>query len=101
MLGDGHLGTMRAAIDLMASARGEAVFLISPETGRALTFEGLQWQSRSISVQLLESGLKQGDKVAFMMDNGLFTAELLLGLMYGGFVAVPLNVRAGVSQLSY
>ena len=35
------------------------------------------------------------------MDNGLFTAQLFLGAMYGGFVSVPLNVRAGVSQLSY
>jgi amino acid adenylation domain-containing protein len=35
------------------------------------------------------------------MDNGLFTAELFLGTIYGGFVSVPLNVRAGVSQLSY
>ena len=32
---------------------------------------------------------------------GLFTAQLFLGTMYAGFVSVPLNVRAGVSQLSY
>ncbi len=36
-----------------------------------------------------------------MMDNGLFTAELFLGTMYGGFVTVPLNVRAGGSHLAY
>ena len=46
-------------------------------------------------------GLERGDKVAFLMDNGLVTAQLFLGTMYGGFVAVPLNVRAGVTQLSY
>ena len=46
-------------------------------------------------------GLAHGDKIAFLMDNGLFTAQLFLGTMYGGFVAVPLNARAGVSQLSY
>ena len=46
-------------------------------------------------------GLEHGDKIAFLMDNGLFTAQLFLGAMYGGFVSVPLNVRAGVSQLSY
>ena len=48
-----------------------------------------------------EMGLEHGDKIAFLMDNGLFTAQLFLGAMYGGFVSVPLNVRAGVSQLSY
>ena len=46
-------------------------------------------------------GLERGDKIAFLMDNGLFTAQLFLGAMYGGFVSVPLNTRAGVSQLSY
>ena len=45
--------------------------------------------------------MESGDKVAFLMDNGLLTAQLFLGTMYGGFVAVPLNVRAGVMQLSY
>ena len=85
----------------MAHTRGETVFLISPETGKALSFAGLQQGSLAISTRLLQTGLKRGDKVAFLMDNGLFTAQLFLGTMYGGFVAVPLNVRAGVSQLSY
>ena len=48
-----------------------------------------------------QSGLERGDKIAFLMNNGLFTAQLFLGTMYGGFVSVPLNARAGVSQLSY
>src|SRR5208283_871379 len=65
------------------------------------TFQGLQEQSRLLSTQLREQGLERGDKVAFLLDNGLFTAQLFLGTMYGGFVTVPLNVRAGVSTLSY
>jgi acyl-CoA synthetase (AMP-forming)/AMP-acid ligase II len=48
-----------------------------------------------------EAGLVAGDKVAFLMDNGLLTAQLFLGTIYGGYVAVPLNVRAGVLQLGY
>lgn len=43
---------------------------------------------------LQERGLSAGDKVAFLMDNGLYTAEVFLGVMYGGMVAAPLNVRA-------
>ncbi|MGA3322977.1 MAG: amino acid adenylation domain-containing protein [Terriglobia bacterium] len=85
----------------MARTQPEASFLISPETGRVLTFQGLQEQSRFLSTQLREAGLERGDKVAFLLENGLFTAQLFLGAMYGGFVSVPLNVRAGVSQLSY
>ncbi len=85
----------------MAESRPEAVFLISPETGRELTFQGLQEKSVLVARQLQGMGLERGDKVAFLLDNGLFTAQLFLGAMYGGFVSVPLNVRAGASTLSY
>ncbi len=92
--------TIREAIDWLAGARGDAAFLISPETGRILTFAGLKRQARAISARLLAAGLRRGDKVAFLMDNGLFTAQLFLGTMYAGLVTVPLNVRAGVAQLA-
>ncbi len=97
----GETLTVRNLIDRMALAHPELVFLISPETERVLTFEGLREQARHLCGQFRQKGLEPGDKVAFLMDNGLFTAQLFLGTMYGGFVSVPLNVRAGVSQLSY
>ncbi len=97
----GEIATIRELIDQMARTRPQTTFLISPETGRELTFQGLQEQARLLSAQLREAGLERGDKVAFLLDNGLFTAQLFLGAMYGGFVSVPLNVRAGISTLSY
>jgi amino acid adenylation domain-containing protein len=96
-----EITTIRELIDRMAETQPEATFLASPDTGQVLTFLGLQEQSQVLSAQLRRLGLAEGDKVAFLMDNGLFTAELFLGVMYGGLVSVPLNVRAGVSQLSY
>ena len=95
------VSTLRELIDGRAEASAEASYLVSPETGRVVTYRGLQQQARAIAARLRELGLAAGDKVAFLMDNGLFTAELFLGAMYGGFVSVPLNVRAGVSQLAY
>ena len=85
----------------MAGTQPDLPFLISPETGRVLTFRGLQEECLRLSLRFQHMGLKHGDKIAFLMDNGLFTAQLFLGAMYGGYVIVPLNVRAGVSQLSY
>jgi acyl-CoA synthetase (AMP-forming)/AMP-acid ligase II len=85
----------------MGEKRSGEAFLISPETKTSITFGDLQEQARLLTRQFLRSGLTPGDKIAFLLDNGLFTAQLFLGVMYGGFVAVPLNVRAGVSQLSY
>jgi amino acid adenylation domain-containing protein len=93
--------TIRELIDRMAESQPEVAFLMSPETGQGLTFFGLREQSEFISSQLQRWGLERGDKVAFLMDNSVFTAQLFLGVMYTGLVSVPLNVRAGVSQLSY
>jgi acyl-CoA synthetase (AMP-forming)/AMP-acid ligase II len=93
--------TVRDLIDQMAGAKSGDTFLISAETGQRLTFKGLQGRAETLSASLLRRGLARGDKIAFLMDNGLFTAQLFLGAMYGGFVTVPLNVRAGVSQLAF
>ena len=93
--------TIHEVIDGIAMSRPDATFLLSPETADILTFGSLQQQARSLTCKLQQLGLTFGDKVAFLMDNGLSTAQLFLGLMYGGFVAVPLNVGAGISQLSY
>ena len=93
--------TIRELIDRMAEAQPEATFLVSPDTGQVVTFLGLKEQSEILFPRLQQWGLDRGDKVAFLMDNGLFAAQLFLGVMYGGLVSVPLNVRAGVSQLSY
>jgi amino acid adenylation domain-containing protein len=93
--------TVRELIDRMAALQADEVFLISPETGRVLTFKELQGQLLQLYARFRQLGLQRGDKIAFLMDNGLFTIQLFLGAMYGGFVSVPLNVRAGVAQLSY
>jgi long-chain acyl-CoA synthetase len=85
----------------MAESRPEAVYLLSPEAGLDWTYQELRRQSNRLGQKLFELGCGAGDKIAFMMDNGLFTAGLFLGAMYGGFVPVPLNVRAGQSQLAY
>lgn len=92
---------IREAMDSMARVQATNPFLLAAETGASLSFEDMKRQSELLSSMLAKAGLQRGDKAAFLMDNGLLTAQLFLGCMYGGFVAVPLNVRAGASQLSY
>ncbi|HEX4183771.1 MAG TPA: condensation domain-containing protein [Caulobacteraceae bacterium] len=93
--------TVRDLIDHQAQVQPDAPFLINPETQRVLTFDDFQRQSCFLYGWFRRLGLDHGDKIAVLMDNGLFTAQLFLGAMYGGFVSVPLNVRAGASQLAY
>ena len=100
MTKDSEINTVRDLIDLMAGTRPDLDFLISPETGRVSTFKGLREQALHLCGRFRQLGLDRGDKIAFLMDNGLLTAQLFLGAMYGGFVSVPLNARAGLSQLS-
>jgi acyl-CoA synthetase (AMP-forming)/AMP-acid ligase II len=96
-----EVGTIRELIDAMAAELPDQTFLISPETEIELNFKQLQEQSIDFYGRLRGLGLEPGDRIALMMDNGLCTAQLFLGAMYAGFVVVPLNVRAGQSQLAY
>src|ERR1700734_707685 len=74
--------TIRELIDRMAETQPETTFLVSPDTGQVLTFLELQERSKELSAQLQQLGLELGDKVAFLLDNGLFAAQLFLGVMY-------------------
>lgn len=65
-----------------------------------MTYGMLRARMLGLSVYFQQLGLQKGDKIALLMDNGLLTVQLFLAAMYSGFVVVPLNVRAGLSQLS-
>ncbi len=93
--------TIRHYVDLQARERPDAPYLIAPETGRVMSFAMLQHDSRALGVSLLARGLAKGDKVALMLHNSYQTSRLLLGIMYSGLVAAPLNLLAQPSQLSY
>ena len=97
---DPQVTTVRALIDRMAEARAGETFLISPETKRSVTFHELRQHAIELAHRLRSLGLVKGDKVALLLDNGTFTAELTLGSMYAGCVPVPINVIAGQSHVA-
>jgi len=93
--------TIRHLVDTRAAEQPDATWLIAPETGKTMTFAQLQRNSQDLTRFLLGAGLKKGDKVALMLHNGYQTAQLLIGVMYGGFMVAPLNLLAQPSQLAY
>lgn len=93
--------TVLNKINLQADECGEKAFLIAPESGHQLTFAQLRSSAERVSKQLDAMGCERGQHVALLMDNGLWTATLLLAIMASGRVAVPLNAIAGDSQLEY
>ena len=93
--------TVRHYVDLQARERADRPFLIAPETERNLSFGDLHREVRKLCALLRAKGVAPGDRVAFCCVNGRRTAVQLLGPMYGGHVAVPLNLVAQPSQLEY
>lgn len=93
--------TVQQLIKDRASEYGSKTFLITPESGADLTFEQLHERVVCVSAQLTRMGVHAGDHVALLMDNGGWTASLLLAIMASGRIAVPLDVTAGDDQLEY
>lgn len=59
--------------------------------------EAWSWQdcaanSARMAAALAELGLSRGDRVVILMNNGLPMLQAILGAVWGGYVAVPLNV---------
>jgi len=93
--------TIQNLINNFASNCADRTFLIAPESGERLSFSQLRERVVQVSAQLDAMGCRAGEHVAMLMDNGQWTASLLLALMASGRVAVPLNAIAGDSQLEY
>jgi len=93
--------TIRSLIDEWAEADPDAVYLIAPEPDTPVTTKRLREACRTVALRLSALGLGKGDKAAFLMDNGIWSTFLFLGVQYAGRVVVPLNAVAGIDALQY
>ena len=101
MLGKNNFKSVKKLIDERASQFPEKVFLHVAETQQTLTYRELQENCRKLESMLDSKNIKESETVAFLMDNGLWTTCLFLGVMYSGRVVLPLNAVAGPDQLAY
>ena len=95
------MNTVKSIIDSHAISQPDSVFLISPEIDHALSFAELKQSALDLEQRFTTLGIGRGEKVAFLMSNGLWSATLFLGAMYCGRVIVPLNAVCGNDQLGY
>jgi long-chain acyl-CoA synthetase len=93
--------TIRYYFDLRARETPHAPYVVAPETGATLTFAQLQRDAIELAAVLAHHRLRKGDNVALMLHNSYQTARLLIGVMYAGYMVVPLNLLAQTSQLAY
>ena len=92
--------TVRSVIRRLARERGTECFLIDPRRDEAVSFEECHSAVLNFARALQNVGARKGDKVTCMVSNGRSAVEFLLGTMYGGQVAVPLNGAAGSASLA-
>jgi thioesterase domain-containing protein len=95
-----EISTIREAVDAAARLHPETTFLLSAESGAAISYLELKLNCIVLSSMLRAASLERGDRIAILMDNGLLTTQLLFGSIYGGLVAAPLNGRTGEIELA-
>lgn len=95
------LTTVRAVIDRQADECGSRVFIVDPATQQSVTFTQLRALCRQLCDAVSAQGIKPTDSVAFAMNNGVDAAVAVLGLQYGGYRAVAINLVAGCEIIGY
>ena len=93
--------TVRELIDHHALHYPDKVFIAAAENRLEFTYAQIKECAEKVESYLDRNNIMHGDTVAFMLDNGCWTAILMLSIMYCGRVALPLNVVAGPDQLEY
>jgi acyl-CoA synthetase (AMP-forming)/AMP-acid ligase II len=69
--------------------------------GDALTYSQLLSRLRALADGMEKSGLRRGDVIALMLQNGSTFIELFLAACHLGAVAMPINTRLTASEVSY
>ena len=74
---------------------------VQAETGARYTFAELNARANQVANAFKGAGVKPGDRVAFLLMNGIEFVESYLGLAKLGAVVVPLNWRLTPSELEF
>ncbi|MEP3274953.1 MAG: AMP-binding protein [Stappiaceae bacterium] len=93
--------TVRAVIDDWAASAPDALFLINPANGEKTSYRVLQQRVQSVSAHIANWGYKPGDPVAYALSNSPEAAIVILGILYGGYLATAINLVAGNNTISY
>ena len=93
--------TVFALVERQARAQPEGIYAVSTEGPQQITFRGVGIACRQVTAMLQSHNVLPGETVSFVMPNGLQTLLLLLGTMYGGRCANPVNLLSQPDQMRY
>ena len=95
--------TVRELIARAVARRPEAVYAMAVDHGGGATlrYRALLAGCRQVARGLDAHGVKRGAVVSLVMPNGLATLQLLLGVMWAGRCANPVNLLSQPDQMRY
>jgi acyl-CoA synthetase (AMP-forming)/AMP-acid ligase II len=71
------------------------------DSSRSVTYAQLAERTASIATNLTKSGLKEGDKLAIYLPNGVDWIEACFAALRAGAVVVPISFDAAEGEISY
>ena len=88
------------AVAIREHASGQALAKSKPYT-KEYTYLQLQQAANLLSKQLIDSGVKRGDRVAIVLPQRFETAVAYMAVLQMGAIAVPLSMLFGPDALEY
>lgn len=84
--------SLNKLLEYRAGQDWEKTFILSPETGAALTYGNFYTAVRDLAC-CIQPNIRQGQRIALIAENGLHWGIVFCGILLAGGVAVPLNPR--------
>ncbi len=76
-----------------ARRRPDKVFIESPDQGSRITFRELEALSRRFAHFLAAEGVRPGDRISLLADNGIEPLVVFWGALRSGVIVNPINVE--------
>jgi long-chain acyl-CoA synthetase len=83
-----------------ASRHADKVFVESPDQGARITFGELEALSRRFANLLTDEGVRSGDRISLIADNGIEGLIVFWGALRAGVIVNPINVEIREKHVS-
>jgi len=93
--------TLIEQVDYNGTNFGNLTWLISPESGSTVSYASARNKIVAIANHLRGKDLPPGSKIAVAANNGIGSCLTILGIIYAGHIALPLNLVAGAKIIAY
>ncbi|MCG5501335.1 AMP-binding protein [Ectothiorhodospira lacustris] len=92
---------LRGLLEARARRHPDHEYAHFPDTGDTLTLGRLLGNALRLARFLAERGVVRGERVAYLLPNGLQSVQLFIGIQAAGAIAVPLSLLAQPRQLAF